>query len=64
VKPKDKSSAAFEDESWDAGWDSPKRHQLNAWLAKTPAERLAWLEKAIEFATRYSRSHNRVDPDA
>ena len=35
---------------WDAGgWEGGTR-QEDAWLATTPAQRLAWLEEAIVFA--------------
>ena len=43
------SSDAF-DESWQADWASQRRHKLTAGLSVTPAERLVWLEQAIQFA--------------
>lgn len=37
---------------FDAGWDAARRVQLERALEATPAERLAWLEQAIELAHR------------
>ena len=38
---------------WDAGgWAGARQAQENAWLATTPAQRLAWLEDAIAFARK------------
>ncbi len=36
--------------SWQAGWKDNERAQLRSWLEATPAQRLAWLEEAIELA--------------
>ena len=38
--------------SWQAGWKDNERDQLRFWLKATPAQRLAWLEEAIELAHR------------
>jgi hypothetical protein len=36
---------------WDAGgWAGARQAQEDAWLATTPAQRLAWLEDATDFA--------------
>ena len=36
---------------WDAGgWEGAHQAQVEAWLATSPAQRLAWLEEAIAFA--------------
>jgi hypothetical protein len=37
-------------QSWKAGWKGNERSQLRSWLEATPAQRLAWLEEAIELA--------------
>jgi hypothetical protein len=37
---------------WQAGWKDNERAQLRTWLKATPAQRLAWLEEAIELAHR------------
>lgn len=34
------------------GWAAHADEQRSAWLRLTPAERLAWLEQAKEFAAR------------
>lgn len=35
---------------WDAGgWEGARRAQEEAWLTTTPAQRLAWLEEAVEL---------------
>lgn len=39
-------------EDWDGGWEAHERRQRQAWLRTTPAQRMAWLESAIEFARR------------
>jgi len=36
--------------SWDESWDSHREAQLDAWCRTTPAQRLAWLEAAMDFA--------------
>jgi hypothetical protein len=36
---------------WQADWTSHRRHKFTAGLSATPAERLAWLEQAIVFAS-------------
>ena len=35
---------------FDAGWDAARRFQLERALEASSAERLTWLEQAIEFA--------------
>ncbi|HSL82800.1 MAG TPA: hypothetical protein VLF66_08485 [Thermoanaerobaculia bacterium] len=37
-------------EDWKAGWEDQEANRLEASLAATPAQRLAWLEEAIELA--------------
>ncbi len=39
-------------ESWDATWEGTRRHHLEATLKATAAQRLAWLEEALEIAYR------------
>jgi hypothetical protein len=43
---------AGDHDEWDAGWESARRELLKSTLAATPAQRLAWLEEALEFAFR------------
>lgn len=38
--------------AWDASWEGTRRFQLERASDATPAERLAWLEQAIELAYR------------
>lgn len=35
---------------WPVTWHAHRRAQLAAWMAATPAQRLAWLEEMIEVA--------------
>jgi hypothetical protein len=35
-----------------SGWEAHRRAELDGVLKMTPAERLHWLERAIEFAFR------------
>ncbi len=35
---------------WSAGWESQEQATLEASLAATPAQRLEWLEEALEIA--------------
>jgi hypothetical protein len=35
---------------WDATWEGTRKQQLESTLAATPAQRLAWLEEALEIA--------------
>ncbi len=37
--------------SGDWGWERHGQDQREAWLASTPAQRLAWLEDALRFAS-------------
>ncbi len=37
---------------WDATWQGARRQLLETTLAATPAQRLAWLEEALELAYR------------
>ena len=39
-------------ESWRAGWEDQAANTLAASLAATPAQRLEWLEDAVELAWR------------
>ena len=39
-------------DEWDESWEGHHRRQLTYALAATPAQRLAWLEQAIELAYR------------
>ncbi|HEY2408191.1 MAG TPA: hypothetical protein VGI10_19425 [Polyangiaceae bacterium] len=38
--------------SWDADWAANRERKQTLGLSATPAERLAWLEEAIQFAYR------------
>jgi hypothetical protein len=46
-----------------AGWEDHRRQQLVGWLATSPAQRLAWLERAIAFAVEAGALAGR-EPDA
>jgi hypothetical protein len=35
---------------WDATWEGARRRRLESTLSATPAQRLAWLEEALELA--------------
>jgi len=50
---------------WDAGgWAGARQAQEDAWLATTPAQRLAWLEEAISFArTALVAATEAADPE-
>jgi len=37
---------------WDATWEGARRQLLEATLAASPAQRLAWLEEMLELAYR------------
>jgi hypothetical protein len=37
---------------WDATWKGTRRQLLESTFAATPAQRLAWLEEALELAYR------------
>ena len=50
------SSAAWKTVTWDGNRDA----LLDSTLAATPAQRLAWLEDAIEIAYRAGASSNRA----
>lgn len=39
-------------DQWDGGWDADRRTKREAWSSMTPAERLAWLEEALDLAYR------------
>ncbi len=39
-----------EERLWPVTWDEVKEAELDDALRATPAQRLAWLEEAIEFA--------------
>ena len=38
--------------SWDATWEGARKQLQESILAATPAQRLAWLEEALELAYR------------
>ncbi|MDQ6797038.1 MAG: hypothetical protein M3011_03255 [Actinomycetota bacterium] len=46
----DATPGASEPGDWDGGWHSHRRAQLDARCGATPAQRLAWLEQAMDFA--------------
>jgi len=47
------------------GWSAQRRERLEAVLAgTTPAQRLAWLEEAIEFARRVGALRRKTDPSS
>jgi hypothetical protein len=46
-----------------AGWDDHRHQQLVDWLTTSPAQRLAWLERAIAFAVEAGALPGR-EPDA
>ena len=39
-------------DSWDATWEGARDQLLESILRATPAQRLAWLEEALELAHR------------
>ncbi|MCH7665972.1 MAG: hypothetical protein IH936_08600 [Acidobacteria bacterium] len=45
-----------DDRNWAVTWADSGRAQLAEALSATPAQRLAWLEEAIEFAYRASHA--------
>jgi hypothetical protein len=45
-----RESKLVPDGDWQADWDSHRQWQLTASMHASPAERLAWLEEAIELA--------------
>jgi hypothetical protein len=49
VKKHDELTA---DDDWQSDWEGHRTWQLTSALAATPAQRLEWLEQAIEFAWR------------
>jgi hypothetical protein len=59
-RPADTPSQGGADE-WPRGWAEHKRRQLRAFLASTPAQRLAWLEEMIELAHRAGALPRRRD---
>jgi len=55
-------------EKWEfATWEGARKEQFRLALSATPAQRLAWLEEALEIAhrsgalERYHRGHNRKE---
>ena len=50
------SEQSLDERKWDVTWLDSSRAQLAEALSATPAQRLAWLEEAIEFANRARRS--------
>lgn len=49
-------------EDWDASWEGAREQLLEATLAATPAQRLAWLEEVLELAHRAGSLANRQPP--
>src|ERR1041384_6680734 len=49
--------------SWPVGWQSSERAQPSAMRQTTPAQRLAWLDEAIEFAKRAGVKPGRLGRD-
>lgn len=47
---------------WDGSWEGSQLNQLARTLAATPAQRLAWLEEAIELAWRSGALPRRPAP--
>ncbi len=43
---------AHPSEGWSATWEAERARRLRGTLSATPAERLEWLEEAIEIAYR------------
>lgn len=43
-------TAPEEEHLWPVTWDEVKEAELDDALRATPAQRLAWLEEALEFA--------------
>lgn len=41
-----------ESEDWSATWEAERARRLRGTLSATPAERLEWLEEALEIAHR------------
>ena len=54
---KDERSTAGQE--WQVTWVANRQAQLTGALSASPAQRLAWLEDAIEFAYRARRSRKR-----
>jgi hypothetical protein len=46
---------------WDTTWEGARRHLLESTLAATPAERLAWLEEALELAREAGALRSSLD---
>lgn len=38
------------DENWPVTWEDAERENLKAFSSLTPAQRLEWLEQALDFA--------------
>jgi hypothetical protein len=49
-------------ERWDVTWEASRRETLESTLAATPAQRLAWLEEALELALRAGAIRVKQDP--
>jgi hypothetical protein len=47
---------------WDVTWEASRIQTLRSTLAATPAERLAWLEEALELALRAGALRVKQDP--
>lgn len=39
-----------QNDNWQADWTAHEMAQLDGWLTATPAQRLAWLEEALQLA--------------
>jgi hypothetical protein len=50
--PEQKSDHAPVDEHWSGDFRAAEDRLLDASLAATPSQRLAWLEEALQFAAR------------
>lgn len=51
-----------EPEDWRGDFESMRDRALEASLAATPSQRLAWLEEAIAFATKMGALPRRDEP--
>lgn len=48
--------------AWDASWEASRQQFLESVMRATPAQRLAWLEEALELAYRAGALDARVKP--
>ena len=49
-------------DSWNATWEGVRKQLLRSTLAATPAQRLAWLEEALELAYRAGALERKPTP--